>query len=240
MYSEATPHDISQTSKESCREKDDVHSGDKSPELVLMNPISFDQAPENAFIDSLRLQERDRLAILRQMQPRIVPHDKRFELRFGLENGPVMFLTINQPGGSVGRFRVRPRNISTMGMGFLHGSFLHHRTECSIVGRSLDREPVCVTGRVVRCHHVRSHIHDVGVKFDYAVDLHIFLTPAQLSCGAESAVTAQPPWRAQMQTRFDLLGKRLALGDSAESLAREVEKTLDELKKLASEHLSSS
>ncbi len=95
---------------------------------------------------------------------------QRYRADDGLE------IRIEHPGGSVASCRVRPRSISATGIAFLHTSFIHADTPCTIHLRLVDGEQVAVSGRVVRCRCVRGTMHDVGMRFDRPIPVAEFVS----------------------------------------------------------------
>lgn len=83
-------------------------------------------------------------------------------------------LEIFQPGGST-RILVACRNMSRTGLGFLHSSYLHVGTEVIATLPHRTLKQVKVEGTLVRCRHVKRHIHDVGVQFKTPLNLHDFM-----------------------------------------------------------------
>lgn len=79
-------------------------------------------------------------------------------------------VTVQEDNGPRRSFVMVPRNISTGGMGLLHGGFLHPGCGCSVALRDTRGRGVQVRGRIVRCRHVRGTVHDVAVKFDERVN----------------------------------------------------------------------
>lgn len=79
------------------------------------------------------------------------------------------------PGGSVVRFQVQPRNLSTTGMGFLHGNFLHKDTECKCFLRAASGNEVAVDAKVVRCEYKSAGVHEIGVQFSAPIDIDNYL-----------------------------------------------------------------
>ena len=66
------------------------------------------------------------------------------------------------------------RNISSSGMSLLHSSFVYPKTRGRIRLRHRLRGEVELVGTVVRCAHVRGHIHEVGLHFDEPIDVQAF------------------------------------------------------------------
>ncbi|MFM9957218.1 MAG: response regulator [Phycisphaerales bacterium] len=74
-------------------------------------------------------------------------------------------VTVFEEGTRKRTFAMVPRNISTGGMGLLHGAYMHPGAECVIALRDVRGRAVQVRGRVVRCTHLRGTVHDLGVQF---------------------------------------------------------------------------
>ena len=73
---------------------------------------------------------------------------------------------------------VVPRDLSTNGVGFLHGGFLHPGSRCFVSMRGNDGKGRSIAGNVVRCRLVRQHVHEVGVKFDDIINPREFFIDA--------------------------------------------------------------
>lgn len=97
---------------------------------------------------------------------------------------------IAQPGGSVTRFIVAPRNLSTNGMQFLHGGYVHVGTSCIANLLQLNGHTQLVRGTVVRCDYICGRVHDIGIKFDSSIPIQEFVKCAEAEAGEESAEPA--------------------------------------------------
>lgn len=82
---------------------------------------------------------------------------------------------------SSARFRVLPLNLSSRGLGFAHGRYVHMNSACNVFLPRLDDQMAIVRATVVACAHLKGMMHRVSVRFDEVVDLTQFvpLTPAQ-------------------------------------------------------------
>ncbi len=80
-------------------------------------------------------------------------------------------MRVRHPGGSEVFIRVGPRDISELGMGFLHGGYLHCGTTCEFVLQLNSGETMPIVASVVRCDHVSGRVHDVGIAFAAPVDM---------------------------------------------------------------------
>lgn len=79
------------------------------------------------------------------------------------------------------QFRVMPLNLSSRGLGFAHGRYVHIGSRCVVRLQTLDEEVNLATGQVISCGHIKGMLHRVGVRFDDLLDLTHFvpLTRAQ-------------------------------------------------------------
>jgi len=94
-------------------------------------------------------------------------------------DAPNTIVELTQPSGASARFSVVPRNISTYGLGFIHGQFIHEQTRVNLALPARGGELVGMTGLIVRCRHVTGLIHEVGVMFDEPVDVRRFVAPEE-------------------------------------------------------------
>jgi len=83
-------------------------------------------------------------------------------------------------------YKVRPLNISSTGIAFLHGAFVYPGTSCSVIARMTDGTPCQLTGHVVRCRMIHGRVHEIGVRFNEAIDL------SELIEGAANEEVEQP------------------------------------------------
>jgi CheY-like chemotaxis protein len=131
----------------------------KSP---LFNTTRLDQEGLRAMLNSLD-QHAKGSASNRRVQPRLEyrPSD--------------IAISVEHPAGGVSRFLVSPRNLSTGGIAFLHGGFLHTGSLCRLVLIKRDGQVQIVVGKIASCRHVDGQVHEVGVRFDQDIDLKQFV-----------------------------------------------------------------
>jgi len=110
--------------------------------------------------------------------------DRRQQERLPYTHPAGLIIKMRHPGGSVGNYLVRARNLSSTGIGFLHGSFVYTGTHCTMALRTRHNRMVNVEGKVVRCHLVHRHIHEVGILFSEPIQLGDFVASA-LRMGTE-------------------------------------------------------
>ena len=158
-------------------------------------------------IDTLRMSEGDTESILNRRDgqsqtPDGCDHRKDTRHRYRTETDLVV--TVCHPGGSIMRYAVKPRNISSSGVGFLHGSFLHKDTTCIVSLPTLAGEWIHAVGQVVRCVHVEGRVHEVGVLFRDPID------PSQF------VVTDEQPQADDGSDLPKLIGQVLCVEDSVD------------------------
>jgi CheY-like chemotaxis protein len=142
------------------------------------------------YVDALRLSAKDQSELFARLDAAGAAFkggDRRLEARHAYRIVEGLFVQINHPGGSVGHFIVRPRDLSSTGMSFLHGNYVHADSRLIVSLRSLSGHASSVTGRVARCQHVRGRIHEVGVRFDTTLNIGDFVVElAQAETGSQS------------------------------------------------------
>ncbi len=125
-------------------------------------------------IKTIRLSQRELAAVLEEIESLgggEAVAQLRCEPRVPLADAAPMLIRVSHPGGSTVELVVKARNLSSMGIGFIIGSFLYAGTTVTVYLARRDGQPQAVPGRVVRCVHIRGLVHDVGVRFDKAIDL---------------------------------------------------------------------
>jgi hypothetical protein len=130
------------------------------------------------FVDALRATQKEICAVTEVLERRDANakgRGNRTAPRYPYRWSAGLRLVTNPDGGGTNKLLVWPRDISSGGMSFLHGSLLYRGTPCSIILCALDGEPIHVEGVVVRCDHVCARFHDVGFKFNQPIDLTYFV-----------------------------------------------------------------
>lgn len=163
----------------------------------------------DATIDSLRLSDWEREALLTQMNRQSSESygvELRQDERLPYQVGAGVVVKLHHPGGSTANYLVRPRNISQRGMGFLHGNFLYVGSRCSaqlhtrVAGTRITAE-----GKIVRCQHVRGHVHEVGMRFEQPIDVNLFVEGCLRSSGESEQSTELPQIRGRVLYVEDLV-----------------------------------
>lgn len=143
--------------------------------------MAVSESRGTAYTNCLRLSVRDEaeiLAALDRGSASAAGRDRRRQTRVPYERRAGLIVQMHHPGGSIENYLVRVRNLSTGGVGFLHGSFVYTGTYCVMTLLTINNRAVRVEGKVVRCRHVRKHVHEIGVRFDEPIDLHDFVASA--------------------------------------------------------------
>ena len=92
--------------------------------------------------------------------PRAEENDRRTAERY-IYRCKGLVAQIQQPGEAAPRqFAVEPRNLSSGGIAFLHGGFVHAGSTCAVHLVSLYEETEKVAGTVVGCRYVDAGMHE--------------------------------------------------------------------------------
>ncbi|MCK4872513.1 MAG: response regulator [Phycisphaerales bacterium] len=95
---------------------------------------------------------------------------------------------VQHPGGTTAKLLVVSRDLSSTGMAFYHRGFLHAGTACELELLTLAGEMELIRSKVVRCRHIKSSIHEIGIAFDAPIDPRRFM-----EVGIEhAAINAEP------------------------------------------------
>ena len=94
-------------------------------------------------------------------------------------------LRLGFPGTTPGTYMVRSRNISSDGMGFIHGCHIAPNTRCAMAIQDDDGVGLTVSGRVAWCRNIEMDTYDVGIQFDKPIEVNRFLpeSPPPASAG---------------------------------------------------------
>lgn len=129
-------------------------------------------------LDTLRLSDKQWANVMSEIEAATPTYDggeRRRDSRRRYKKHLRVIVRVEHPGGSNMTFAVRSRDISAMGVGFLHGSFLYPGTPCSVVLPALDGRMFSVKGTIVRCRLLQGKLHEVGVEFTDPIELQLFI-----------------------------------------------------------------
>ena len=74
-------------------------------------------------------------------------------------------------------FYVSPRNLSSGGIAFLHGGYVHLGSPIAVAMRDKYDEVKTFRGRTTRCTHVKGRLHEVAVHFEAKLNPKDFVPP---------------------------------------------------------------
>lgn len=83
-------------------------------------------------------------------------------------------LSVNHPGGGVGRYIVLGRNLSSGGISLIHAGYLHNGTECRMALTLPSGGAKTLIGKVVFCRLASGQMHEIGVEFTEKIDVQQF------------------------------------------------------------------
>lgn len=109
--------------------------------------------------------------------------NRRRDTRWDYRHADIAMI-VEHPGGGVSRLLVCARNLSSGGMSFLHGGFLHPGSRCKVSLLQTDGKITTHAGTIVSCRHIERTLHEVGVVFDKRID------PAQFSRDPQARATS--------------------------------------------------
>ncbi len=125
-------------------------------------------------VETLRLGTQELTDLVAELEREAGPGvgsrgSKRESRRWRAQHQKIV-VTLQDENGPRRSFVMVPRNISTGGMGLLHGAYVHVGCPCAVALRDTRGRGVQVKGTIIRCKHLRGSIHDIGVRFDERVN----------------------------------------------------------------------
>lgn len=143
--------------------------------------MSKDPINSAGIIDMLCLSEEQWRKLAEQLdQGDEQLKDKRKQPRLPYRKLAQIAVAIKRHGGEWGKYVVRSRDLSSGGIGFIHGAYIHIGTECRVVLKDRRGQVVCLDGVVRQCKLLSGTVHDIGVQFSKPIDLDDF-TSAEVS-----------------------------------------------------------
>ena len=133
---------------------------------------------DNKAVVAFRVSDKQIKAIRQQLERAALEGQKMVNMRrhrrLSYDRTPRFFVEMQHPGGTNVTYVVELRNISSTGVGFLHGAFAYDKAPCNVILRNLQNQWVRVPGSVARCRMIQGKIHEVGVKFDEPIEVSQF------------------------------------------------------------------
>lgn len=152
------------------------------------------QSRQTRCVDSLRLPPAEQAEILQTLAERESRGDRSERRRE--ERRPyyakIEIVPMAASGTAATRYRVQSRNLTSRGVGLLHGTFMYTGTPCAVYMLKLDQSTQLCRGQVVRCQLVRRNIHDIGVRFDKRIALVDYIAGIDAP-GAEAQTQSDTP-----------------------------------------------
>lgn len=104
------------------------------------------------------------------------PAFKRSHHRWPFRHGSIR-MDVLHPNGQTTSLHYACRNLSSGGVSLLHSSYIHTGTRVTVfVPKAGGVGEVASLGRVTRCRHFRGNVHEIGVKFDSALEVREILS----------------------------------------------------------------
>jgi len=128
-------------------------------------------------LHTISLSDKDKLRLVSAMNQVAskahIRHDRRaLRVQYFHQGCEIQF---RGEGSQDVRYAIIPRNLSRLGMGFVHGRFVYPETKCDVTLIDLEEQTHWITGRVSLCRHVQGIVHEVAVVFDRPLDIANFV-----------------------------------------------------------------
>ncbi len=101
--------------------------------------------------------------------------ERREARRVHLGNAIRLVCEIQRTDNRPVKHMVKCFDLSSTGIGFLHGAYIHPDTHVVLTMLSKQDSGFRLRGNVARCRHLTRHVHEVGVAFESAVDICVML-----------------------------------------------------------------
>ncbi len=140
--------------------------------------MSKPSASRRQVVDTLRLSDRNSRSLISSLDDRsasFAGSNRRRDARLPYRSGGLLPIELIHPGGSTATYVVRPRNLSTTGLGFLHGNYVHPGTRVRVPLIDHTKSATWLRGEVARCIHVQDKVHEVGVRFEHPIELENYV-----------------------------------------------------------------
>jgi len=128
----------------------------------------------NVIVDTLRIADRElhRVLVFLAMRDKSLQAMPKSSAGGGkpaplaVPNHPRMLVRICHQADNCTTYLVKPREMQSSGISFLHGAFVHNGARCAVLLRTSKGKPVQLDAGVINCSHVTGRIHEIAVKFD--------------------------------------------------------------------------
>ncbi len=128
-------------------------------------------------LDTLRINEQQWRHMLTEFEYRKTQSktNRRRHQRVAMVRTPNIAITVTHPGGTMSDYLAWSKDLSSSGIGLLHGTYLYENSPIIVHLRSHHTGIVQVRGRVTNCSLLKGRTHMVGVQFDEELKVEPFL-----------------------------------------------------------------
>lgn len=120
--------------------------------------------------DTLRLKPKEVEELLTELNraPTSEGATMRQHKRWALQSQRIV-MTVPDKYGHRQHLLAVPQNLSVDGMSVIVGGFMHTGTRVAVTLRRIDGRAEAISGKVVRCTHIRGHVHTLGLRFERSI-----------------------------------------------------------------------
>lgn len=133
-------------------------------------------------VDALRISDAEWVECIREMDHRAknASYDvqRRTEERQSYRNNTRIIVCIRNYDGRKQQFIVRAYDLTSTGLGFLHGSYIYQDTPAEIYLEHKSDGMIRIPATIRCCTHVKKRIHLIGAQFDEPITLSDYLLSA--------------------------------------------------------------
>ena len=148
--------------------------------MLIGDPMHPDPGSPCA-IDTVRLTGQqvhavvDQLIVRQAQRPPANGERRAVAPRKNFDTKRPVIMSLELAGGNINRYQVYVWNISATGVALLHGTFVYNNTPCVVTLPQFNNQPIDLPGRVVRRGLITGRIHELGIHFDYPIELSDFV-----------------------------------------------------------------
>lgn len=138
---------------------------------------------DRSAIQSLKLSPAEIRKVMDALNRRggTAPNGRQRRMRVPFEN-PNVVIECDDGSSNRVRYQVIARNLSTCGIAFIHGQFMHAGRRCTVEIPTLESgPPFRVEGRVERCRLIAGRVHELSIVFAQAINLSKFVVLDSMS-----------------------------------------------------------
>ena len=125
--------------------------------------------------DTLRMPQKDIERILAEIDRTSRIGNSRRRMRRRTMSGQKLVVVVMGTNNVRKSIVAVGRNLSATGLGFMCGGYMHSGQRCVVALRDLQGRSRGLPGTIMRCGHIKGHLHDIGVRFDDAIKPEDFI-----------------------------------------------------------------